>query len=102
MALASRVPVNRQMTMMLARASMPLSRPNPSSATDPAITAAPIATPPSMPIQARVSQDSIRASRARRSQSADPGHGGHRAARGGAAELRLRRDHGVSMCSRTV
>ena len=52
-------------------ASMPLSRPNPSRATDPATTAAAIATPPSMPIQARVSQDRIRASRASRSQSAD-------------------------------
>jgi hypothetical protein len=36
---------------------MPLSRPNPSRATDPAATAAPIATPPSMPIQARAGVD---------------------------------------------
>ena len=71
MALASRVPVNRQMTMMLATASIPLSRPNPSRATDPAITAAAIATPPSMPIHASVIHDSTRAVRASRSQSAD-------------------------------
>jgi hypothetical protein len=60
--LASRVPVNRQITMMEAMASIPLSRPKPSSATDPAAMAAPIATPPSMPIQASVSQDNSRAS----------------------------------------
>jgi hypothetical protein len=59
--------------MMLAIASMPLSRPNPSRATDPATTAAPIATAPSMPIQASVSQDSSRAMQARPSQAADPG-----------------------------
>ena len=71
--LASRVPVNRQMTMMDAIASMPLSRPKPSRATDPATTAAAIATPPSMPIQARVIHDSVRARRASRSQSAGTG-----------------------------
>ena len=38
-------PVNRQITMMLARASTPQSRPKPSNATDPAMTAA--ATPAS-------------------------------------------------------
>ena len=59
------------MTMTLAMASMPLSRPNPSRATDPATTDAPIATPPSTPIQARVSQDSSRARRASRIHSAD-------------------------------
>jgi hypothetical protein len=40
---------------------MPLPRPNPGSATDPAITAATIATPPSMPIPAKVSQHRTRA-----------------------------------------
>ena len=59
--------------MMDAIASMPLSRPNPSKATEPATTAATIATPPSTPIQARVSQDKIRAIRARRSQYAGTG-----------------------------
>ena len=52
-------------------ASMPLARPNPSSGTDPATMAAPIAIPPSMPIQASVIQDSSRASRASRSQASD-------------------------------
>jgi hypothetical protein len=46
-----------------AMASTPLSRPKPSRATDPASTAATIATPPSTPIQASVSHDSIRAIR---------------------------------------
>src|SRR6266487_5131620 len=46
---ASREPVNRQITMMLARASIPLSRPKPSSAADPAITAAATPTPASRP-----------------------------------------------------
>ena len=41
----SRVQVNRQITMMQAGASMPLSRPDPSRAADPAITAAPTAGP---------------------------------------------------------
>ena len=80
---------------------MPLSRPNPSRATEPATTAAAIATPPSMPIQARVSHDSIRASRASRSQSADPATGlvlWRRLAFGRGE----RRGHGVSMCSSTV
>ena len=63
------------MTMMLASASMPLSRPKPSSATDPAITAAAMATPASTPSQPSVAQDSTRASRASRSHSAVPGHG---------------------------
>jgi hypothetical protein len=66
----SRVQVNRQITMMEAGASMPLSRPNPSRATDPAVTAAPTAIPASAPSQPRVSHDSIRAVRASRSHSA--------------------------------
>lgn len=61
----------RQMTMMLAGASMPLSRQKASKATDPAATAAPMATPASTPSQPRVSQDSSRAGRARRSHSGD-------------------------------
>src|SRR5579859_2905546 len=44
--LASRVPVNRQITMIDAIASMPLARPNLGNATDPASTAATIAPAP--------------------------------------------------------
>lgn len=42
---SSRVQVNRQITMMEAGASMPLSRPDPGMAADPAISAAPTAIP---------------------------------------------------------
>jgi len=42
-----RVPVNRHTMIMLARPSMAESRPKPSSATDPAITAAMTAIAPS-------------------------------------------------------
>lgn len=61
--------------MMLAITSMPLSGPDPGKAADPATTAAPIATPPWMPIAASVRQDSIRAIPARRTQSAGPATG---------------------------
>ena len=103
MALASRVPVNRRITMMLVITSMPLSWPDPGKAADPATTAAPIATPPSMPIAASVSQDSIRAIPARRTQSAGPATG-PMPSRGvsGAQTPGEQRDHGVSMCFRTV
>ena len=57
--------------MMGASASIPLSRPNPSGATDPAMTAAPTAIPEPAPSQPRVSHDSIRTVRASRSHSAE-------------------------------
>jgi hypothetical protein len=50
---------------------MPLSSPNASGTADPATMAAPSASPPSMPSQARVIQDSARSMRARRTHSAD-------------------------------
>jgi hypothetical protein len=69
------VPVNRQMTMMLARASMPLSRPEPSRATDPATTAAD-GDPRLNAEPAKCEPQQRPASRARRSHSGDPGTAG--------------------------
>ena len=107
-----RVPVSRQITMMEAGASMPLSRPNPSRATDPAITAAPTAIPASAPSQPRVSHDSIPAVRASRSHPAVVGPGtvtaraapraAHRSAATGGLWLVQEGDHDVRMCSSAV
>ena len=62
------MPVNRQMMITLARPSMAESRPNPSRATDPAMTVAMMAMAPSAAIQASDSQDTSLAWRAARCQ----------------------------------
>ena len=68
-----REPVNRQMTITLAKPSMAESIPNPTRATEPAITPAVTATAPSIVIQPRLSQDSVLARRIWRPRS--PGVG---------------------------
>jgi hypothetical protein len=68
-----RVPVKRQMTMTLARPSIPLSRPKATSAIDPAKMPATTPTAPSIPNQISVSAAKNLARRARRSHDELPG-----------------------------
>ena len=56
-----RWPVNRHTITTLAKPSIALSRPNPTSAIDDATSPAVIATAPSTVIHARLSQESVRA-----------------------------------------
>src|SRR5439155_10129345 len=65
-----RDPVNRQMTMMLARPSTPEESAQPVRAMEPAVIPATIPTAPSMLIHARLTHERRRAARAARIQSA--------------------------------
>ena len=64
--------MKRQMTMIEASASIAESSPNPSSAIDPAASAAVIATAPSTVIQARLTHESALAWPISRSRSRSP------------------------------
>jgi hypothetical protein len=68
-----RVPVKRQMMMVLAKPSTALSRPKPISATEPAAMPATMATAPSIVIQPRLSQESSLTLPARRAYWSRPG-----------------------------
>ena len=61
-----RCPVKRQTMIRLAKPSIALSRPKPTSAIEPATTPAAIATPPSTAIHPRLSHERVRTRRASR------------------------------------